>query len=84
LLGLVEGQHAPEIEVDESIAIEDEELFLEVRKSINQGAGCAARACLLEAADAHAEFAAVSEMVADNISAVVDKKQDIIDALVTK
>jgi hypothetical protein len=55
-----------------------------VRKRINQGAGCAARACLLEAADADAEFAAVSEMVADNISAVVDKKQDIIDALVTE
>jgi hypothetical protein len=70
----VEGQHAPKIEVDKGIAIEEEKLFLKVGKRINQGAGGSAGRCFFDTADADAEFASVAKRVVHHISAVMNEK----------
>ena len=84
LLGLVEVEHAAEVEIDERVAVEDEEFLFEMRERIDQGAGGAAGDSFFEAADADTETGAVAEMLAHDIGAVVDEEQDVIDALVAE
>jgi hypothetical protein len=84
LLRCVEGEHAAEVEINQSVAIKHEELFLKVRYRIDQGASRSTGRCFLEAAEANAKLAAIAEMVANHIRTVMDQEENIIDALVAK
>ena len=84
LLGSVEIQHATEVEIDECVAVEDEELFLKMTKCVYQGTGRAARHGLLEVSNVDTKAGAIAEVCSHKIGAVVDKEEDVIDTLIAE
>ena len=82
LLGFVKGQHPPEIEIDQRVSVEHEKFLVEIRQRINQSTGCAARGCLFDTTDAHAELTSVAEVFAHDIGAMMNEQDDVGDAII--